>query len=927
MLRTIVVLVACGALGVYVAQGLVASSVEVERLNEVWIEKAEKASQNSITDQLFRSAVAEGLIRYYARTDELVVMTPREFQVMRGVEPIETDEFVLPSDIRDRGDLTSRDAARFPADVAMDLLWRSRGPGAEIRQLIDNLLSSRVIIAVRDSGLTGSCRALDEEQCRESPWTIQLTFPDPESDNLAASAEPGSPSPSAAMRIASPDPTVFSALARGTTTPFSNWSFADGREIAASTFLLQPQSAQAAGNGEVLIDIIGRNIRAPIDASLSYFCFDTGTRSVRLAPCDDPDRAVAARIRMPWDGRDTPPKITVRALELPLVSDSVRATITGQRDPQSQKRGDLPPPQQIRLDDRLSLSCRPESDTCDPILETTYRLSRLSRDLTLQRSFAELETSDPDTTPSEEMAAPPPVELNSEFVELVGPDEFALTKTALELELVPSIGLPGVAFGTYLGFLQNLPSGVQAQDLRLTFDKQLQEITQGTLRDFLSGGEFPAQQDRLIAGVEDRRRAALVLVDLADGIDQGAVRAAVGYPFFTGEASLWDLQARAREAEGSSTIAAPAWRGLDSRFQPGSSFKIVSALSLARTAAGSTQNVPAEVRSRIERVFLGAGEEYYDREIGLDLGSRAVPINRSRVGGLDSFDLRDRGARVYPIDQSVHSACGRDDSFLYGVCEALARSSNIWFGFMSLFENTNTIEALYGTSGAPPQFTGAGQTLHALGLARGWPLVRLPAGIDPAATFAPQIEAPYLASAPGLGRGVLVPDPRGLHELNLALNGYGQNAQVTPLAMATIAGSIGLGYRVLPFIARTEDAAPAGRELFLPNDSRSRALLTVIRQGMAAVMKPGGTGFSGFGRAGPEAVAMLPRVFGKTGTAEIGSVRGQTAFTHWFVGWVDGIDGRPEYAFACAVSHVDGGSPCATITAEWLKRVQRAGRL
>ncbi|MEM9852503.1 MAG: penicillin-binding transpeptidase domain-containing protein, partial [Pseudomonadota bacterium] len=273
------------------------------------------------------------------------------------------------------------------------------------------------------------------------------------------------------------------------------------------------------------------------------------------------------------------------------------------------------------------------------------------------------------------------------------------------------------------------------------------------------------------------------------------------------------------------------------------------------------------------------------------------------------------------------AACGRQNAELYGLCEALARSSNMWFAKLALAENTVPLDALYEVAGAPPVFTGAGQTLRALGLNASVPLVRLPAAIDAEDTFAPRVEPPRLPSAPGLAAGQLRPDPLGLHELNVGINAYGQNAFVTPLTLATVAGAIGLGHTVSPFIASTKDAVAPRRVQLLPPDSRSQGLMDEIRQGMAAVMAPGGTGHIRFGVAGPGAVALRPLVRGKTGTATIGKIGGADVYTHWFVGYLESEAGTPQYAFACAVSHLRESGACATVVGEWLQRLRAKGHL
>lgn len=919
------------ALSALAANVMLMETVSLERRNADWIERAEKQSQNSATDRLFKSAVAANLIRYDIETDELQMMTPREGRAIFGSDealPAPTERQV---ELRQETSFDANEARLFDPATALDLLWKSRGPGAEVRAIIDDFVGNRSLLAVRDAGLTQACRVMAEEECPQALWTIHLSLANLDDDVQLSAEEAMLAAPTSAMRTAAPDVAVFSALARGVSQPFGNWSMASGREIANETFILRPDVPPGQAGRPAVIDVIGANVRAPLGAQVEYFCFSEALETtLRLTSCDAQVGSVAARIKLPQQDTAAPPSLSATPIRVPLLPPAMRQSLLSSNEDRETGGATT---SRIRLDDRLSLVCDMQKAQCDPVLATTQRRVRLARDLQL-RDRIETAALEPDATEDTqtvqndaEDALGPDAVFETQFLRLVGPNSYEVTDLTRSLDLIPAVGVPGVSFGSYLGFLENLPSGVEAEDLRLTFEPTLQGVTRDVLRDFLEGGDFPAQQNRLIDGQEDNRRAALVLVDLADGPDQGAVRAVAGYPFFTATDNLWDLQARARESEGASTISAAAWRGLDARFQPGSSMKILSALSLARTAAGVNEGIDPSTRSQLETALVGAPPSFYNDAFDLDVTQTSQRITSSRVSGSGTFQFGDRGAPVYPAPQATSQACGRDASTLYGVCEALARSSNIYFAILALHENENALDALYGTQSDNPVFTGLGQTLTALGLAGARPLVRLPPTIDAATTFAPDVEAARLDSAPGLAGGTLRPDPMGLHELNVAINAYGQNAFVTPLSMATTAGAIGLGHTIAPFIARTEDAQPPRKAPLLPSDTRSQQLLDEIREGMSAVMAPRGTGYAGFRAPGPTADALRARVHAKTGTAEIGSTDGTAMYTHWFVGWIENTQGTPKYAFACAVSHVRGGSPCATVVGEWMHRLDASGAL
>jgi cell division protein FtsI/penicillin-binding protein 2 len=100
-------------------------------------------------------------------------------------------------------------------------------------------------------------------------------------------------------------------------------------------------------------------------------------------------------------------------------------------------------------------------------------------------------------------------------------------------------------------------------------------------------------------------------------------------------------------------------------------------------------------------------------------------------------------------------------------------------------------------------------------------------------------------------------------------------------------------------------------------------LYDYLRQGLKAVPETG-SAKTAFGQ-----YAERCRVFGKTGTAETGKQAVNTAFnTAWFIGWREDKDQRPDYAFACMVTHAykpyrTGGSVCAPIVANFLKEMDK----
>ncbi|MEM9852292.1 MAG: hypothetical protein AAF761_09870, partial [Pseudomonadota bacterium] len=307
------------ALATATGASLISQSQRLETQNQTWLETAEKRSQNSVTDRLFRSAVAAGLIAYDLNEDTLRVITPREYRASRGSVPPGTQPKLGSLELREEfledGDRTRLAASDplFEPETALDLLWQRRGPGQDIRTIIDNVLDRRSILAVRDAGLTPPCVVLAKDPCVETPWSIHPTFPTAEDSSDGPrfrafdAAQPLAP-PTAAMRAGAADTEVFRRLSRGVDRPFANWSLAGGREIGGNTFVLQPKGTdlRRGASVETIVDIIGRDLRVPIGADVNLYCFgDEGPGSLDLESCDTPQDAVAARVRFEWDGTDT----------------------------------------------------------------------------------------------------------------------------------------------------------------------------------------------------------------------------------------------------------------------------------------------------------------------------------------------------------------------------------------------------------------------------------------------------------------------------------------------------------------------------------------------------------------------------------------------------------------------------------------------
>ena len=935
---------------------LSASAADILSRNHRWIVEAERYTVSPVMDQLFYSAVYRGIIGYDPEVDTLFVLTPREYSALSESS---SQAFQRPY-VRSLTRRQSKDP--YDADTTLRLLWSRRGAGHDIRTIVEEFQKNRTLIAVRDSGLTPPCSALRNTNCVERPWDVSLVL-DADLQNRANDA--AATVSTAALDTAALDPMIFRSFGQAARR-YSSWTIARGSELTTGLFHLSPRPDYLEPTGEAIaIDIVGRLQRAPEGAQVTEFCLDiddTGAlrfRSTRLRRCSPEesgtDRVFGARVEM--SGYNSNWRISVQPITLPILEPTVRASLQEQaqslqrqqRRRSTGRRLNDSTTARLRLDDRLRLSCN--TVICVPELSTTTgRLVRLARDLALtDRLTRSLVQSTPDAVAQNESddIAPPttsvttqPVSLvetsaaDARFLEPQSTGGLRLSETALDLGLAQSLGIPGAAAGTYVGLLESLPSGVVAADLSLTYSPDMQTIAAEVFDEVLVSQTFAPTASDLLPDEEDNRRAAFTVIDLREGEDRGAVRVAVSYPLLDETLSLFDLQAFARGPEGSNPTASAVWRGLDSRFQPGSSMKLVSALSLARSITNLTDGVSITQSEQLGSAFLGTTAQNYRDIFQINPSERSWSFPLSRRPQDGDGTISDRGAALMPVSDTVASNCGRTNAGIYGVCEALARSSNMWFGRMSLAENQEALNTLYSLqSGDPdqfndPVFTGLGQTLRMLGLGEPHPLVRFPEGIDASATVAPTIEAPNLPSAPGLASGTPSGEAPALAHLAVIQNAYGQNAQVTPLAMATIASSIGLRETVSPFIARTNGAPVPTAQPILGADELSNQLYSELVRGMRAVMQSGGTGFNGFGSAGPEAAELRSRVYGKTGTAQRTLEGSRPDFTHWFVGWINSDRGSPQFGFACAISHVaDDANPCAAVSGAILAEFRQAGLL
>nr|WP_283814250.1 penicillin-binding transpeptidase domain-containing protein [Bradyrhizobium aeschynomenes] len=180
----------------------------------------------------------------------------------------------------------------------------------------------------------------------------------------------------------------------------------------------------------------------------------------------------------------------------------------------------------------------------------------------------------------------------------------------------------------------------------------------------------------------------------------------------------------------------------------------------------------------------------------------------------------------------------------------------------------------------------------------------------------------------------------------LLRTGWGDGADATPLAMASIYASLGRRQLVRPTlrqVSRRPDGCPTEPEQnecepLLSDWSSASPLFENLRMGLHAVSgPPSGSARAAF--AGADALRLMPdgkpRLFVKTGTATYRAVNDDTGkvatyFTLWLAGWIEGVEGTPisnRLAFACVVTrgtgNDTGGGICAPLVRQFLEALNR----
>ncbi|MCC0035294.1 MAG: hypothetical protein H6887_08545 [Hoeflea sp.] len=523
----------------------------------------------------------------------------------------------------------------------------------------------------------------------------------------------------------------------------------------------------------------------------------------------------------------------------------------------------------------------------------------------------------------------------------------ALTQKAFEMGLAPLLGLGTGDSGSVAAALTRTDAG---DNPSLTIIPDYQEKALAALAE---NYKCPGDEERC------SRRADLVILD-ADGEDAGNVLAIASLPQPRTGMSSWDIETLELTAASKSPLAAYAWRNYDLRGTPGSSFKLITALAASQYVIDSGDKAlesvllgtasPSEIADLFGIVatrpsFNGRCKPDYEERDPKKLN--ALPIPGARGGivfcmGNSASSAGVRSGISHILETGVESGCGDARTPRGGMCEAIKRSSNLYFAGIAMYLDADKLvdpETGFEHTRLVPDL------LLAKEAERFFPAARSPEAVERKSAL-DILDVNYPATGRGRASPMIVeaglPVPPGEpRRLRLARGGIGLSVTASPLAMASVAASVATGRIVRPHLVPraergpTEDPIEGEPLLVAPPEKQALAdqLLREIRDGMGAVIRnQGGTSRSAFAKIPEE---LRNAVFAKTGTAPVfghGNSPPDGRYASWLVGYVEPQAGLPGFdqriAFACRVAFTPsyGGSVCGPVVRDFLLALHEAGK-
>jgi cell division protein FtsI/penicillin-binding protein 2 len=479
--------------------------------------------------------------------------------------------------------------------------------------------------------------------------------------------------------------------------------------------------------------------------------------------------------------------------------------------------------------------------------------------------------------------------------------------------------------------------------LNLTLDSKTQLAAQQSLNDWFG------QNKNAYHAV---RRGALVILDA----DSGDILASASFPQppknVDWNKKAWDKAVFSSRFYQLDPFLIRPWQGGDANQAPGSTFKVFMALAAANRIeefSKTAEQNPLQTASAepLLSYFTGLNQGQFTRLTGLSMSATQLPVF--------SAEYLNKGAKQVEISNFQMSGgayetmadfynkplgvagCGVNTVVKnrLSVAEALRDSSNVWFANLAKLLDGEAAEYhdLHNRSGELDLYMK--RFMQRFGFAKNLSLL---AGVDDLNnkqqalwTNATLLQTPMRNqyNTPPL----LVSKTDAL--MNLTQTAIGQSLFVTPLEMAQIAVLAASGQWLKPnLITQWADNPVTVLDRLELDENRKQLIL----QGLAAVVQTG---------TAKDAFAHHPdrcRIFGKTGTAQVGAGGTRLApyTTAWFIGWrepkvvADKTKPSPEtlpkekkLAFACMITHASksetGGSVCAPLVANFFTQLNKSG--
>lgn len=411
--------------------------------------------------------------------------------------------------------------------------------------------------------------------------------------------------------------------------------------------------------------------------------------------------------------------------------------------------------------------------------------------------------------------------------------------------------------------------------LKLTLDSRLQQIT----------------QDKLEQGIKKRpspyRRAAVVMLNA----ETGEILAAANYPNPKQGVHPWDRNVISLLYPDNDPYRFNPWQGMTGDNAPGSTFKVVTAMAALKAANDN---------KTLNDFLVGSDIARYKAQTGLDPDATRyrIPNTPPAIKAIGTtHSIRQAAGALFDPN------CGKktNNRGVVGLPEATKDSLNNWYAHLGILMDAPSLNL-----NQPAQASHLVQMANHLGFNRVSSLDSFNLQRYKARTNARGDVLNAYAGSMDLAR----PSANRNEALQrLAQNSFGQGLTSTPLQMAKVAASIATGKNIQPqllmALAGDDAEEPEHNDLELAN-------LDSLRDGMKAVVQTGTA-------KGVFKGQLKCHVYGKTGTAEVGTKKSNFRISPWFMGWYAPPDKRPPLAFACMATHYPqrtgsyGGSICAPI--------------